>query len=91
MPDLKRLEDKIDIVVEKIANIDKTLSSQHEILGEHIRRTEALEEYNKLIVEPIRTWKEHIVGACKLLGTFSGIVIVLASIVEIIVYFKTGK
>lgn len=91
MSDFDKLESKLDIVVDKIANIDKTLTSQHEILGEHIRRTVALEDYNTKIVEPIRTWKERISGATSLITIFGGFVLTVAGLVEIIVYFKTGK
>jgi len=64
-----RLEEKIDIVVEKIANIDVTLAKQSVLLDEHIRRTNLLED----TLEPIKNHVNKVDFILKLIGA-SGIV-----------------
>ena len=42
--DERRIEDKLDKIVDHISNIDTTLAKQSVILDEHIKRTELLEK-----------------------------------------------
>lgn len=69
-----RLEDKLDIVIEKIGSVDKTLAAQHVSLVEHIRRTELLEQ----AVIPIQTHVVQVQGVAKFFGALA----VLAGILE---------
>lgn len=50
---LNRIENKLDILSDKIGSIDKTLAAQHESLKDHIRRTEILEVAIKPVVNHV--------------------------------------
>ena len=68
----KRIEDKIDVIVEHIGNIDVTIAKQQTTLDEHVRRSVALEA----IVDPMRENMDQFVGAVKfikILGILAGI------------------
>lgn len=69
-----RIEDKIDILSDKLASIDSTLASQHESLKYHIRRTDLLEAK----VEPLESFKDKFAGSLKLIS----IVAMIAGIIE---------
>lgn len=72
---------KWDSIVDRLGKIDTTLASQHEVLKEHVRRTQLLEEE----VKPIKKHVAMIEGAMRLIG----LVGVLATIVEVIhILFK---
>lgn len=60
----KRVEDKLDKVVDKIGNIDVILGKQSVILEEHVKRTNLLEA--KLI--PVEKHVVMVNGAFKFLG-----------------------
>jgi hypothetical protein len=51
MSDLKRIEEKLDVISEKIGNIDITLVEVKKDLGYHIKRTDLLEEHVKPAIE----------------------------------------
>lgn len=70
----ERIEDKIDKLADKLANIDKTLAVNTSSLVEHVRRTNLLEER----VEPLEKDVTMIHGALK----FIGVVATLAAIAE---------
>lgn len=59
---LERIEAKQDDTNEHLSSIDKTLSSQAAILGEHIRRTELLENEFR----PVRKFTYMVQGALAL-------------------------
>lgn len=50
---LTRIEDKIDLLAERLNSVDKTLVKQHEQLAYHIRRTDLLEAEVKPISEHV--------------------------------------
>lgn len=79
---LVRIEDKLDTVNSKIANIDSTLAAQHESLKHHIKRTDLLEKK----IEPIQKHVAMVHGAMKLIGlmaTIAGIVEVILMIMRL--------
>lgn len=73
--DNKRIEEKLDKVVEKIGNIDVTLAKQSVILDEHVRRSNLLEA--KML--PLEKHVAVVNGALKFLGTMA----ILATIIEV--------
>lgn len=76
---LDKIEDKLDIVSDKIASIDKTLAAQHVSLQEHIRRTNILE--NKL--EPVERHVTMINGVLKAIGLLATIATIVGVVYEI--------
>ena len=84
---IERIFDKLDVVNEKIASIDKTLIMQHGSLEIHIRRTEALEKITDIIIsdlKPVKTHVSHVEGAFKFLGLISLLVGIVAGILKIV-------
>jgi hypothetical protein len=79
-----RIETKVDVIVDKISNIEVTLAKQHESLAHHIKRTDLLEQQ----VEPIRVHVAKITGARELLKILSMIVALVGGILAVIHYFK---
>lgn len=69
-----KIEKKLDHIVEEIGTVKVTLASQHEVLAEHVRRTNLLEEE----IRPIKKHVHMIEGAIK----FIGLVGMIAGIVE---------
>lgn len=65
---------KMEKILDRLNSIDTTLASQHEILKEHIRRTEILERE----IEPIKKHVNYVTGVLKFIA-LSGIV---ATIIE---------
>lgn len=72
---LERMEQKMDDQNDHLASIDITLSAQHAVLKEHIRRTEALEKD----IKPIKRHVYMVQGAAALI-TLMGII---AGIIEV--------
>lgn len=72
--DNKRLEDKIDKIVDNISDINITLAKQSTILDEHVRRSTNLEDR----VEPLEKHMHMIQGAIKVIG----LVAIFAAIIE---------
>lgn len=60
----EKIEKKLDHISEEIGTIKVTLASQHEVLAEHVRRTNLLEEELK----PIKRHVHMVEGAIKLLA-----------------------
>jgi hypothetical protein len=71
-----RLENKIDLVIEKIHSIDKTLERNTVSLEEHMRRTNALE----LKLEPV---ERHVSGVSVVLKAFGWCVGIIATLIAI--------
>jgi len=67
---LNELKDIRKILIEQ----SKTLTSQHVILNEHIRRTEILEEQ----IIPLNKFKAQIEGVLKFIGLLSTLVLILS-------------
>ena len=57
---LERLEDKIDLVAEQLASIDKTLVTNTVILEEHQRRSFANEEAVRLLEKQVLPISKHV-------------------------------
>lgn len=74
--DNKRVEEKLDKVVEKISSIDVTLAKQSVILDEHVRRSNLLEA--KMV--PLEKHVSMVNGALKLIGVLA----LFATIAEVI-------
>ncbi len=60
----KRIEDKIDKIIDSQVEIKTTLVKQQVILDEHVRRTNILEQK----IEPIEKHVHMIQGAMKFVG-----------------------
>lgn len=76
----KRVEDKIDKIIDRINNIDVTLGKQSIILEEHIKRTNLLE--SKII--PI---EKHVIilnGILKFLGVIAIFVGMIEGVLKIV-------
>lgn len=73
----ERLENKIDVISDRISNIDVTLGKQAVILEEHVRRTDLLEKAMK----PVENHVHAVHTILKLLG----FVAVIATILEVII------
>lgn len=84
-----RFEEKLDKIVDKIADIDKTLAAQHESLKLHIKRSDLLEEHLELFrnqISPIEKHVSMVNGGLKLI-TLSCIII--GAITSILLVIKT--
>ena len=77
---ITRLENKIDIIADKIASIDTTLAKQSIILDEHVRRTNLLEWK----VDPIEKHVHMIQGALKLIGMVAIFIGILEALMKMI-------
>lgn len=78
---LERVEKKIDLISDRLGNIDVTLGSQHVSLKDHMRRTAALEESLK----PIQRHVNMVDGALKLVGLLSlilGMIVAIKMVVK---------
>jgi hypothetical protein len=65
----ERIEQKIDGIVSRLSEIDKTLAAQHVILDEHIRRTSILEQQ----LAPIKLHVDGIKSVTKFLMIMTGL------------------
>lgn len=81
---LSKIEDKIDKMFDKVSTIDSTLGLQHEVLKEHIRRTEILEQR----IEPIEKRFLMLLGSIKVIGAGITVISLIAAIAEILSYLK---
>lgn len=79
MDDFKRLDEKLDKVVERIGNIDVTLGKQSVILDEHVKRTNLLEAK----IEPIEKHVIMVNGVLKLIGIAAGFLALLEGIIKL--------
>lgn len=64
---LDRIENKLDLISDRLNNVDVTLASQHVSLADHIRRTELLE----IAVAPLTKESHMIHGVLKAVGILS--------------------
>lgn len=70
----QRIEQKIDLIVEKISSIDSTLASQHEILKDHTRRSLANEEAVKVLGNELKPVLAH-VAVVDFIGKFCALIL----------------
>lgn len=77
---MKRIEDKIDIIVEKIGNMDVTLAKQEQQIGYHIKRTDLLEQ----LVAPAVKLAADVQGIKKTGKLVAAVVGTLAAILKIL-------
>lgn len=80
MSDMKRFEDKLDKIADKITNIDTTLVKQQVILDEHVRRTNLLEEQ----VRPIERHVHMMQGAMKFIGAVAVMVAIIEGLLKLL-------
>lgn len=80
-----RLFNKLDKINDDIVDIKVTQASQHEVLKEHIRRTEAAEENIDMLREEFKPAQRHVESiqwACKIflqfIAPFTAIVTIVA-------------
>ncbi len=83
---LVRIENKVDAVVDRLSNIDKTLAAQHVSLKQHMRRSDALESQ-------IKPLQEHVVAVKGALRTLSAIGFIITLIATVLGtwYMISGK
>lgn len=79
MDDVKRFEDKIDKISDKMASMDTTLAKQSVILEEHVRRTNLLEEK----IEPIEKHVHMVHGVLKFIGIIGVFIAIFEGIIKI--------
>lgn len=77
--DDKRLEDKLDKVVDNINSINVTLGKQSVILEEHVKRTNLLEAK----IEPIEKHVAMVHGVLKFIGLIGVFVAVIEGLLKI--------
>lgn len=77
---IARIENKIDVMGDKISSIDSTLAAQHESLKYHIKRTDMLESN----IVPLQKHVNMIHGVLKLLGVAALLATIATAIVQII-------
>lgn len=73
-----RIEDKIDKIDGHLCEMKVTMAQQHEVLKEHIRRTEAVEA----IVIPIAKRDAMLLGAWKVIWKSAALISIMAAVVE---------
>ena len=78
--DEKRIEDKLDRVVENINSINVTLGKQSVILEEHVKRTNLLEAK----IEPIEKHVAMVHGALKFIGIVGVFIAVIEGFLKIV-------
>ncbi len=78
--DKSKIEEKLDEVNSRLNNIDNTLTAQHEILKNHIKRTELLE----VQVDTLKSNSNQIIGAVKFVKIIGIVFGILAGLAEII-------
>jgi hypothetical protein len=76
----KRVENKIDKIVEDVGSLKMTSIEHHLVLKEHIRRTELLEN----AVKPLEKHVDMVNGALKLIGILG----IIAGIIEAFMWAK---
>ncbi len=79
-----RIEDKIDKLGDHLGRIDVTIASQHEVLKEHIRRTQAIEK----VIEPHQKIYITGKGVLKICGLIAASVTVAGICLEIIEFIR---
>jgi archaellum component FlaC len=84
MDGLSRIEDKVDKIADRVGSIDITLAAQHEVLKDHVRRTEILE----LEIKPLKAHMNMIQGALKLIGLAATIAGVVEAVVILLEYLR---
>lgn len=70
---LDRIEEKIDLLVERVGFIDVTLAKQHVSLVEHIKRTALLEK----VIVPIKKHVDVVQGVVKLIFLIASIAAII--------------
>lgn len=81
---LDKIEEKVDKIGEQLGAIDKTLTAQHVVLKEHIRRTEILEAD----IAPLKKHVTMIEGALKFIGFVCVVAGAAAAIIEVLDFLK---
>ncbi len=80
MDDIKRFEAKLDKIDDNIGRIDITLASQHEVLKEHIKRSNMLEAQ----MAPIQAHVSKVEGAIKLISILAMIAAIISVVYQVI-------
>lgn len=82
----RKVEIKIDKMLDKIAKIDSTLAAQHESLKEHMRRSDALEKYIESVekdVTPLQAHVNMVKGAGKVIAVAGSILALIFGIIKL--------
>jgi len=80
----ERMEKKLDLIIEKVHAIDKTLAGQHVSLKEHIRRTDLLEDQIYTVDEKIAPLQGHVAVVQGVIKTASFLAIFVGAILGIL-------
>lgn len=83
---LDKIEAKVDIIEEKISNIDITLAKQAKDLEHHIYRTELAEQNLDLIRQEMVPVKKHVAlmdASLKVIGALSSAAMFILGIVKL--------
>lgn len=83
---LDKIEAKVDIIEEKISNIDVTLAKQAKDLEHHIYRTELAEQNLDLIRQEMVPVKKHVAlmdASLKVIGALSSAAMFILGIIKL--------
>ncbi len=83
---LEKLENKVDIIDNRLDSVDKTLVKQEANLGEHMRRTELAEKNISNVrkdIEPVKRHVAYMEGALKGIGIVGILMGIIAGAVKI--------
>lgn len=87
---IMKMSSKIDSLDTRLDSVDKTLVKQEANLGEHMRRTDLLEQGQVSLrqeIEPLKKHKAFIEGALKGIGLIATAVSVAAGLIKIVAFF----
>lgn len=83
---LDKIEAKVDIIEEKISNIDVTLAKQAKDLEHHIYRTELAEQNLDLIRQEMVPVKKHVAlmdASLKVIGALSSAAMFILGVIKL--------
>lgn len=84
---LDKIEAKVDLIEEKISNIDITLAKQAKDLEHHIYRTELAEENLSLIRQEMVPVKKHVAlmdASLKIIGAIASVVTFVLGVLKLV-------
>lgn len=84
---MKTLEEKIDVIIEKVGSIDTKVAVQGEVLAEHQRRSLAAEDNLALLRLEFKPVQRHVLmieGALKFIGVCATLVTIVGGIARLL-------
>lgn len=87
MKDLDRIYEKLDLIDEKLASVDKTLVEQAGDLKHHIYRTDLAEEHIRLLetkIAPLSDFHSKFSGIMKFIGVVATSITFIIGLIKLI-------